>query len=50
MCEAAYLHASDHQGLDPKGGTLTIPDGVITYQVVVRRERVYIVQITAPER
>ncbi len=49
VCEVTYLHASDHQGLDPKGGTLTIPDRMITYQVVVRRERVCIVQITAPE-
>ncbi|MGA4960481.1 hypothetical protein [Streptomyces lavendulocolor] len=36
----------DHQGFDPKGGTLTVPGGMITYQIVVRRERVYIVQIT----
>ncbi|MGW7064026.1 hypothetical protein ACWGHM_36755 [Streptomyces sp. NPDC054904] len=31
------------------GGTLTIPGGMITYQVVVRRERVYILQITSLE-
>ncbi|WP_314253958.1 hypothetical protein [Streptomyces sp. DSM 40907] len=35
------------RGLDRKGATLTIPGGMITYQVVVRRERVYILQITA---
>ncbi|MET9607383.1 hypothetical protein ABZZ17_20295 [Streptomyces sp. NPDC006512] len=46
-CEVTYLHAGDHQGLNPKGDTL--PGGMITYQVVVRRERVYIVQITALE-
>ncbi|WP_406503122.1 hypothetical protein [Streptomyces sp. NBC_00212] len=49
MCEVTYLHASDYQGLDPKGATLTIPGGMITYQVVIRRERVYIVQIIALE-
>ncbi|MEU1374918.1 hypothetical protein ABZ442_14755 [Streptomyces triculaminicus] len=46
MCEVAYLHSSDHQELDPKGSTLTIPGGMITYQIVVRRQRVYIMQIT----
>ncbi|WP_030208277.1 hypothetical protein [Streptomyces sp. NRRL S-87] len=47
MCEITYLHAGDHQGLDPKGETLIIPGGMITYQIVVRRARVYIIQITA---
>lgn len=49
VCEVGYLHASDHQGLDPDGDTLTLPGGMITFQVVVRRERVYIVQIIALE-
>ncbi|MFE3760440.1 hypothetical protein ACFXPI_01540 [Streptomyces sp. NPDC059104] len=49
MCEVTYLHAGDHQGLDPKGAALPVPGGMITYQIVVRRERVYILQITALE-
>ncbi|MGW6869998.1 hypothetical protein [Streptomyces sp. NPDC054901] len=36
MCEVTYLHARDRQGLDPKGRTLTIPGGMITYQGIVR--------------
>lgn len=31
--------------LDPKSGHIAVPGGMFTYQVVVRNERVYIVQI-----
>ncbi|WP_198655597.1 hypothetical protein [Streptomyces geranii] len=34
------------EGLDPKGGDIIVPGGMFTYQVVVRSERVYVVQIT----
>ena len=45
-CEALHLHGRAHDGDDPKGGDITVPGGMFTYQVVVRSERVFIVQIT----
>ncbi|MFG3105893.1 hypothetical protein [Streptomyces tendae] len=44
--EAQYLHGRAYGGDDPKGGDITVPGGMFTYQIVVRYERVYVVQIT----
>jgi hypothetical protein len=44
--EAVHIHGRAHQGIDPTGGDVIVPGGMFTYQVVVRSERVYIVQIT----
>ncbi|WP_030254458.1 hypothetical protein [Streptomyces violens] len=46
MCEAKYLDGTLHQDASPRGGDLTVPGGMFRYQIVIRRERVYIVQIT----
>ncbi|MFD4529522.1 hypothetical protein ACFWP7_37585 [Streptomyces sp. NPDC058470] len=43
--EAVHIHGRSHQGVDPKGGNIIVPGGMFTYQVVVRSERVYVVQI-----
>ncbi|MFC9845894.1 hypothetical protein ACFWFF_09980 [Streptomyces sp. NPDC060223] len=44
--EAVHIHGRAHQGIDPKGGNIIVPGGMFTYQVIVRSERVYVVQIT----
>ncbi|MGW1005163.1 hypothetical protein [Streptomyces sp. NPDC002520] len=44
--EAVHNHGRAHEGIDPKGGDVIVPGGMFTYQVVVRSERVYVVQIT----
>ncbi|MBO7935788.1 MULTISPECIES: hypothetical protein [Streptomyces] len=44
--EAVHVHGRAHRGFDPKGGDVIVPGGMFTYQVVVRSERVYVVQIT----
>ncbi|WP_149548641.1 hypothetical protein [Streptomyces marokkonensis] len=44
--EAQYLHGRTYDGRDPKGDDIVVPGGMFTYQIVVRRERVYVVQIT----
>ncbi|GGK63808.1 hypothetical protein [Streptomyces flaveus] len=44
--EALHVHGRAHTGIDPKGGDIIVPGGMFTYQVVVRSERVYVVQIT----
>lgn len=44
--EALHVHGRAHDGVDPKGGDVIVPGGMFTYQVVVRSERVYVVQIT----
>lgn len=44
--EAVHIHGRAHEGIDPKGGDVIVPGGMFAYQVVVRRERVYVVQIT----
>ncbi|GCB46787.1 hypothetical protein [Streptomyces sp. NL15-2K] len=44
--EAVHVHGRAHAGTDPKGGDVIVPGGMFTYQVVVRSERVYLVQIT----
>lgn len=44
--EALHVHSRAHGGVDPEGGDVVVPGGMFTYQVVVRGERVYIVQIT----
>jgi hypothetical protein len=44
--EALHVHGRAHDGVDPKGGDVNVSGGMFTYQVVVRSERVYIVQIT----
>ncbi len=31
---------------DPRGGDVVVPGGMFTYQIVVRSERVYVVQLT----
>lgn len=44
--EALHVHGRAYGGVDPEGGNVVVPGGMFTYQVVVRGERVYIVQIT----
>ncbi|MEW2402744.1 hypothetical protein [Streptomyces sp. NPDC046862] len=44
--EAVHIHGQAHEGIDPKGGDVIVPGGMFAYQVVVRSERVYVVQIT----
>ncbi|MCP3766441.1 MULTISPECIES: hypothetical protein [unclassified Streptomyces] len=44
--EAQYLHGRAHDGDNPKDGDVTVPGGMSTYQIVVRSERVYVVQLT----
>ncbi|MYS43104.1 hypothetical protein [Streptomyces sp. BBFR115] len=44
--EALYVHGRSHDESDPKGGDLIVPGGMFTYQIVVRSERVYVVQLT----
>ncbi|MFF7111932.1 hypothetical protein ACFY91_06440 [Streptomyces albogriseolus] len=44
--EALYLHGPTHGGDDPKGGDVVVPGGMFSYQIVVRSERVFVVQIT----
>ncbi|GHH87477.1 hypothetical protein [Streptomyces capitiformicae] len=44
--EALHIHGRTHEGIDPEGGDVIVPGGMFTYQVVVRSERVYVVQIT----
>jgi hypothetical protein len=45
-CEALHVHGRAHDGNDPRGGQIMVPGGMFAYQVVVRSERVFIVQIT----
>ncbi|MGW0185104.1 hypothetical protein ACWDV7_05030 [Streptomyces sp. NPDC003362] len=44
--EALHIHGRAHKGIDPKGGEIIVSGGWFGYQVVVRSERVYVVQIT----
>ncbi|GAA0659804.1 hypothetical protein GCM10009601_16730 [Streptomyces thermospinosisporus] len=44
--EAMHLHGRAHAGIDPSGGDIIVPGGMFRYQIVVRSERVYVVQIT----
>ena len=44
--EALHNHGRAHEGIDPKGGDIIVFGGMFRYQLVVRSERVYIVQIT----
>ncbi|NED21151.1 hypothetical protein G3I31_24285 [Streptomyces sp. SID9913] len=44
--EAQYLHGRAHNGADPKGGDVAVRGGMFTYQIVVRSERVYVLQLT----
>ncbi|MER7899880.1 hypothetical protein ABTX62_28125 [Streptomyces sp. NPDC096046] len=44
--EALHIHGQTHDSADPKGGDVIVPGGMFTYQVVVRSERIYVVQIT----
>jgi hypothetical protein len=44
--EALHLHGRAHQGIDPRGGDVIVRGGMFRYQVVVRSERIYVVQIT----
>ncbi|MEV1026777.1 hypothetical protein [Streptomyces sp. NPDC050264] len=46
--EAVHLHGRDHEGLDPKGGDIIVPGGWFRYQILVRSERVYIIQLICP--
>jgi hypothetical protein len=42
--EAVHVHGRAHK--DPKGGDVIVPGGMFRYQIVVRSERVYVMQIT----
>ncbi|MCX4764339.1 hypothetical protein OG562_25940 [Streptomyces sp. NBC_01275] len=44
--EALHVHGRAHEDVDPTGHDIIVPGGMFSYQVVVRSERVYIVQIT----
>jgi hypothetical protein len=44
--EALHVHGRAAEGIDPRGGDIIVPGGMFRYQVVVRSERVYVVQIT----
>ncbi|MGJ5890516.1 hypothetical protein DF268_40500 [Streptomyces sp. V2] len=44
--EALHVHGRAATGADPKGGDIVVPGGMFTYQIVVRAECVYVVQIT----
>ncbi|AVH56696.1 MULTISPECIES: hypothetical protein [Streptomyces] len=44
--EALHVHGRAYEGIDPKGREIIVSGGWFRYQVVVRSERVYIVQIT----
>lgn len=44
--EALQVHGRARAGIDPKGSDIVVPGGMFTHQVVVRSERVYVVQIT----
>jgi hypothetical protein len=46
--EAVHVHGRAYQGLDLKGGDIIVTGGWFMYQVVVRSERIYIVNITYP--
>ncbi|MET8942382.1 hypothetical protein ABZX30_02000 [Streptomyces sp. NPDC004542] len=46
--EALPVHGRAHEGIDPRGGDIIVPGGMFTYRVVVRSERVHVVQITCP--
>ncbi|MEU1690337.1 cupredoxin domain-containing protein [Streptomyces hirsutus] len=43
--EAQHLHGRAHAGDDPPGGSMVVPGGMFTYQIVVRSQRVYVIQI-----
>ncbi|GGT32465.1 MULTISPECIES: hypothetical protein [Streptomyces] len=40
------MHGRAHAELDPRGSDITVRGGMFAYQIVVRSERVYILQIT----
>ncbi|WP_341849412.1 hypothetical protein [Streptomyces bungoensis] len=44
--EALHVHGTSHGDHDPRGGDIVVPGGMFTYQIVVRSERVYVVQLT----
>lgn len=44
--EALHVHGRVYGGLDPRGHEMIVPGGMFSYQIVVRSERVHIVQIT----
>ncbi|MFI2629812.1 hypothetical protein ACH5A2_05395 [Streptomyces collinus] len=44
--EALHVHGRAYDDTDPSGGNIIVPGGMFTYQVVVRSERIYVVQIT----
>ncbi|MFB6643641.1 hypothetical protein ACFCYF_41155 [Streptomyces chartreusis] len=44
--EALHVHGRAYEGIDPGGGEIIVSGGWFGYQVVVRSERVYVVQIT----
>ncbi|MEV6593209.1 hypothetical protein [Streptomyces acidicola] len=44
--EALHVHGRAHDGFDPEGHDVIVTGGMFRYQVVVRSERVYVVQIT----
>lgn len=44
--EALHLHGRASRELNPQGGDMAVPGGMFSYQVVVRQECVYVLQIT----
>ncbi|MFJ2391987.1 hypothetical protein ACIOTI_04475 [Streptomyces sp. NPDC087843] len=44
--EALQVHGQAYNGIDPRGHEMIVTGGMFRYQVVVRSERVHIVQIT----
>ncbi|RVU17959.1 hypothetical protein EOT10_33205 [Streptomyces antnestii] len=48
--EALHLHGRSHEGADPPGDDVIVRGGMFRYQIVVRSERVYIVQLTCMGR
>ncbi|WP_406277388.1 hypothetical protein [Embleya sp. NBC_00896] len=44
--EALYLDGTLYEGPNPRAGTAYVDDGMFVYLIVVRSERVYILQTT----
>ncbi|GAA2270614.1 hypothetical protein GCM10010145_01330 [Streptomyces ruber] len=44
--EALYVHGRAHDTDDPRGGDVIVRGGMFRYQIVVRSERVYVLQLT----
>lgn len=44
---ALYLDGAAYQGENPKGATAFVPGGMFEYLIVVRHNRLYILQVTS---